>query len=233
MEVKNKKLDAEEFERERKKVLGLWPTGKEVDIDEAVEYHKTLIPDKNYALKVAEAKKNGTQLIRIDSGVATLKGEIELFQCLQNEGGADLLGTIVDSFTRVLEFERSEKGLRESEKLGRTTLNGYPIVVHGVHNTRKVIESVSLPVQMRTPAIDTRLNLEIGFAAGHTSVAGGAGVGTFISFSKDTPPEQDIHNGQYAFRLLGHYQEKGIPMAAEPGWGFPIRHRTARVSHMV
>jgi methylaspartate mutase epsilon subunit len=221
MEVRNKRLDDSEFERERKEVLAMWPTGREVDLDEAVGFHRTLLPDRNYALKVSEAKKQGTQLIRIDSGVASLEGEIELFKCLQDEGGADLLGTIVDSFTRVLEYRRAEEGLKESIKLGRTAINGFPIVVHGVKNTRKVIEAVKLPVQLRSPAVDTRLVMETALASGHTSVAGGAGVGTSISFSKNTPPEVDIHNGQYAYRLMGRYQERGIPIAAEPGWGFP------------
>jgi methylaspartate mutase epsilon subunit len=221
MEVRNKRLDEEKFQKERQEVLATWPTGREVDIDEAIEFHKTLIPHRNYALKVAEAKKKSNQLIRIDSGVATIEGEIELFRCLQDEGGADLLGSIVDSFTRVLEYERAEEGLKESQRLGKTALNGFPMVVHGVKNTRKVIEAVNLPVQLRSPAVDTRLVMEIALASGHTSVAGGAGVGTFISFSKDALPEIDIHNGQYAYRLMGHYQEKGIPIAAEPGWGFP------------
>ena len=75
MEVRNKRLSDEEFLKERQEVLALWPTGKEVDLDEAVEYHKTLLPEKNYALKVAEAKKAGTPLIRIDSGVASLDKE--------------------------------------------------------------------------------------------------------------------------------------------------------------
>ena len=86
MEVRNKRLDDAEFERQRKEVLGMWSTGKEVDLDEAVEFHRTLLPDRNYALKVADAKKHGTQLIRIDSGVASLEAELELFKCLQDEG---------------------------------------------------------------------------------------------------------------------------------------------------
>jgi methylaspartate mutase epsilon subunit len=88
MEIKNRQLCEEEFARERQEVLDMWPTGKEVDLDEAIEFHKTLLLNKNYALKVAEAKKNGTRLLRTDPGVATVEGEIELFQCLQNDGGA-------------------------------------------------------------------------------------------------------------------------------------------------
>ena len=146
MELRNKRLEDKEFERQRKEVLAMWPTGKEVDLDEAIEFHKTLLPDRNYALKVADAKKKGIQLLRTDSGVATLDGEIELFKCLQDEGGADLLGTIVDSFSRVHEFQRAEEGLKESIKLGRTAINGFPIVNHGVAKTRKVIEAVKLPL---------------------------------------------------------------------------------------
>jgi methylaspartate mutase epsilon subunit len=84
-----------------------------------------------------------------------------------------------------------------------------------------VIESVKLPVQLRSPAVDTRLVLEMALASGHTSVAGGAAISNIMSFSKDEPPETDIRNGQYNFRLLGEYQQRGIPVSAEPGWGFP------------
>ena len=220
MEVRNKKLSDEEFERERKEVLGMWPTGKEVDIDEAVEFHKTLLPNKNYALKVSEAKKGGTQLIRTDSGVATLEGEIELFKYLQDEGGADLLGTIVDSLTRVCEFQRAEEGLRESLKQGRTAINGFPIVVHGITNTRKVIESVDLPVQLRSPAVDIRLSMEIALASGHTSTAGSP-VTTFWNFTKDVPLGNVLRNFQYNYRLMSCYQERGIPMSSEYGGTFP------------
>jgi len=220
MEVRNQRLGDEEFERERKEVLGMWPTGKEVDLDEAVEFHKTLLPDRNYALKVAGAKKSGTQLIRTDSGVATLEGEIELFKCLQDEGGADLLGTIVDSFTRVLEYKRAEEGLKESERLGRTAINGFPIVVHGVKNTRKVIEAVNLPVQLRTPAVDVRLSMEIAFASGHTSSTG-APVTAFFNFAKDAPLDTCLCNFKYCYRLMGYYQERGIPIVAEYGGTFP------------
>ncbi len=114
MDLRNQRLDDREFARQRKEVLAMWPTGKEVDLDEAIEFQKKLLPDRNYALKVADAKKKGIQLLRTDSGVATLDGEIELFKCLQDEGGADLLGSIVDSFTRVLEFKRAGEGLKES-----------------------------------------------------------------------------------------------------------------------
>jgi methylaspartate mutase epsilon subunit len=220
MEVRNKRLSDKEFERERKEVLGMWPTGKEVDLEEAIELQKSLIPKKNYALKVAEAKRNGTSLIRTDSGVAPLEGEIELFKCLQDEGGADLLGTIVDSFTRVCDFQRAEEGLKESIKQGRTVLNGFPIAAHGVAGTRKVIESVNLPVQLRPPTPDIRLILEIALASGHTSTTGSP-ISAFFNFTRDVPLQTCICNFQYVYRLMAYYQERGIPMVAEYGGTFP------------
>ena len=33
-----KKIDLDTFLRERQKVVSMWPTGKEVDLDEAIEY---------------------------------------------------------------------------------------------------------------------------------------------------------------------------------------------------
>ena len=49
----NKKIDEARFSTMRQEVLSLWPTGKEVDFDEAVEYHKGLPESKNFS-KVVE-----------------------------------------------------------------------------------------------------------------------------------------------------------------------------------
>ncbi len=220
MEIRNKRLNDEEFNRERKEVLATWPTGREVDLDEAVRFHKTLLPDRNYALKVADAKKQGKHLIRTDSGVATQEGQIELFKFIQDEGGADLLGTIVDSFSRLHEFKRAEEGLKESLKLGRTAINGFPIVNHGVFQTRKVIESVKLPVQLRSPAADIRLAMEIALASGHSSSTSSPAT-VFLNFTRDVPLETCFHNTQYYYKLMASYQERGIPISAENGGTFP------------
>ena len=40
--VNNKKWSDDYFAREREKVLAMWPTGREVDLDEAVEYHRQM-----------------------------------------------------------------------------------------------------------------------------------------------------------------------------------------------
>jgi methylaspartate mutase epsilon subunit len=38
MEIRNKKWDDDEFQEARREVLAMWPTGKEIDLDEAIHY---------------------------------------------------------------------------------------------------------------------------------------------------------------------------------------------------
>ena len=38
-----KKIDLDKFFSERQKVLSMWPTGKEVDLEEAINYQKSLL----------------------------------------------------------------------------------------------------------------------------------------------------------------------------------------------
>jgi methylaspartate mutase epsilon subunit len=144
VKIVNKRWPEGEFEQLRKEILSKWPSGKEVNLDEAVRFHKNLPKNKNYALKMAEAKKKGISLLRTDSGVATLEEEIELFKCLQDTGTADFLGTIVDSFTRTLQYEKAEQGLKESLKTGKSLLNGFPIVAHGVKKSSHSGYQISL-----------------------------------------------------------------------------------------
>ena len=59
MKIKTKKMEEDQFFQQRKEVLAMWKTGKEVDLKEAVEYHKSIPVEKNGALKTLEAKKTG------------------------------------------------------------------------------------------------------------------------------------------------------------------------------
>lgn len=99
-------------------------------------------------------------------------------------------------------------------------INGFPIVAHGVKNTRKVIEAVKLPVQLRSPAADIRLAMEIAFASGHSSSTG-APVTAFFNFARDVPLETCLRNYQYCCRLMSYYEERGIPIVSEYGGTFP------------
>jgi methylaspartate mutase epsilon subunit len=211
MDVVNKKWSEDYFFQERKKVLNMWPTGKELNLDEAVEYHKNLPPVKNAALKVLQAKEKGITYLCPSSGSDTIANHKELLLHLQNEGYADLLTTYIDSLTRNCRFESAAQELKKGQKTGKAVLNGFPVVVHGINGNREVIEAVDLPVLLFGPTPDTRLTHEIGLAGGHTGYSGGPLI-SFWNYTKDIPVEKVIHNFQYINRLMGYYEENGIPI---------------------
>lgn len=110
-------------------------------------------------------------MIQPRAGVATIDGQITLLRYLA-AAGADLLPTTIDSYTRLNRYEEAERGLEESEN-GRSMLNGFPAVNHGVEGCRKVTEAVGVPVEIRHGTPDARLLAEIAFASGFTSFEGG------------------------------------------------------------
>jgi methylaspartate mutase epsilon subunit len=211
MQIRNKKLNEDEFRRERQQVLSLWPTGREVDLDEAVEYHKSLPPGKVMAKKLEKARKEGESYAITGMGKATLEQQLEVWQYVQETGEADLLATSVDSFSRVLNFAAAEKGLRESQRISKSVLNGLPVVNHGVKAIRRIISAVNLPVGLRYGAIDPRLIDEIGLAGGHTSTAPD-GIYSFWNMNSKLPLETILRTHQYVMRLAGYYEEKGAPI---------------------
>jgi methylaspartate mutase epsilon subunit len=212
MEVRNRRLSEEEFFQQRKEVLAMWPTGKEVDLDEAIDFHKNLPPTKNHALKLQKAKENGVISFCSMMGTAPLERDIEFSRFLQDEGHSDFLSTIVDSMTRNRLFEAAERELKEIERTGRQLLNGLPVVYYGVTGVRKKIEAVDSPVMVWGPSPDIRLVDEIGLAGGHTGVTHGGAMVAFFHYTKDQPLEICIRNFQYIYRLMGYYEERGIPM---------------------
>ncbi len=86
MAVKNQRWSDEEFEQERKRILAKWPTGKDVDLDEAIEFQKGLPSSKNFAKEVVRAKNEGKTLIQPRGGVALVEEHTELLKHLQEEG---------------------------------------------------------------------------------------------------------------------------------------------------
>lgn len=213
MKICNLRLDEKEFEKIRKEVLLTWPTGKEVDLDESIDYHKKMKPQKILSFRLYEAKKKGITLVQPRAGVATLNEHIELLQFLE-KSGADILPTTIDTYTRQNRYQDSEKGLKESINAKKSLLNGFPAVNYGVSNCRKIIESVSVPVQVRHGSPDARLLAEITLAAGFTGFEGG-GITYNIPYAKNVSLEHSIRNWQYVDRLVGLYQENGVTINRE------------------
>ena len=166
--VRNRKLDEEEFLKERKEVLAMWPTGKEVDLEEAVEFHKKLPDHKNFGKVAARLHREGKTVVFPRAGTPILEQEIELNRTLY-ESGLPLIPVTSDSYCRLLRFDKAQQGLAESIRSGQPKLNGFPTVVHGVKGTRTVVESTEAALNQRMTNLDTRLLGEIAFAAGLTA----------------------------------------------------------------
>ncbi|MDK9710707.1 methylaspartate mutase subunit E [Acidaminobacter sp.] len=215
MELKNKKLSMDEFLRIREEVLKQWPTGEGIDLEANVAFLKQVPEHKSFPAKLRWAKENGITLAQPRAGVALIDEHIQLLNFLHTEGGADLLPSTIDSYTRQNKYNECERGITESRREGRSLLNGFPGVNHGVHGCRKVFESVNLPLQARHGTPDARLLSEIIHAAGWTSNEGG-GISYNIPYAKKVSLEKTITDWQYCDRLVGYYEEQGISINREP-----------------
>ena len=215
MDIQNKRIPEGEFMKMRQEILTQWPTGKDVDLQEAVAYHKAMPKSRDFSQKLLDAKKNGITLVQPRAGVPVVEEHIKLMQYLEKEGEADLLPSTIDSYTRQNRYQEAEVGINESIRLGRAMLNGFPAVNHGVAKCRQVVESVNVPMQVRHGTPDARLLTEITFAGGFTSYEGG-GISYNLPYCKNIPMERTIRDWQYVDRLTGLYEEMGVSINREP-----------------
>lgn len=215
MDIQNKRISDDEFNRLRQEVLTQWPTGKDVDLEEAVAYHKAMPESRNFSKKLLDAKRENRTLVQPRAGVPVVEEHIKLMQYLEEHGEADLLPSTIDSYTRQNRYEEAENGIAESLRLERAMLNGFPAVNHGVAKCRQVIESVNVPMQVRHGTPDARLLTEITYAGGFTSYEGG-GISYNLPYCKDIPMERTIRDWQYVDRLTGLYEEMGVSINREP-----------------
>ena len=123
MKVQNKKWSDAEFFETREEVLRGWPTGKEVDLQEAIDYLKKLPDHKNFAKKIRKAKEKGITTAEPRAGVALIDEHIKLLLHLQNEGGADFLPSTIDAYSRQNRYEECQRGIDQSKAAGRSLLN--------------------------------------------------------------------------------------------------------------
>ncbi|MBQ9966450.1 MAG: methylaspartate mutase subunit E [Clostridia bacterium] len=220
LEIKNKKWSDDEFYKVRKEILGTWETGAQVNLDDAIAFHKSLPEHKIFSNKLNKAKETGATLIQPRAGVGLIENHIELLKHLQNEGEADLLPTTIDSYTRQNQYENCAEGIRR-EKEGmangnyRPFLNGFPAVNHGVDGCRQLVNALDTPLQVRHGTPDARLLTEITYAGGFTSYEGG-GISYNIPYAKNIPIEKTMKDWQYVDRLTGIYEEAGVAINREP-----------------
>ncbi|MFP4177798.1 MAG: methylaspartate mutase subunit E [Acholeplasmataceae bacterium] len=216
MIVVNKKWSTNDFLSARKEVLKAWPTGQDerLGLDEAVSYLKRVPDHRNFAKKLLIAKEEGRTYIQPRAGVARIDDHIELLSFLE-AAGADFLPSTIDSYTRHNHYEEAEEGIRISEQEGRSLLNGFPAVNHGISGCRRVFESLDSPIQARHGTPDARLLSEITHASGWTSNEGG-GISYNIPYAKNISLADSLYYWQYCDRLVGYYEEQGISLNREP-----------------
>jgi methylaspartate mutase epsilon subunit len=211
--VRNKKWDKDVFLKERNKVLSMWPTGKEVDLEEAVEYQKNLSEPRNFSKVVEKLDREGRTVVYTRAGTPILEEEIALNRALA-ASGLPLIPVTTDSYTRLCQFEKAERGLQDSIRAGRPMLNGFPIVNHGVWKTRKMTESCEAAYNPRFANLDGRLIAEIAFASGMTGVLADPFL-AFGNYEKTATLAQCITHYQYIHRLIGTYAENGVIIAVD------------------
>lgn len=215
MELKNHRLNETEFIEKHRQVLEGWPTGREVDLLDAVAYQKQIPRHKRFSVRLDAALENSETLIQPRAGVALVDEHIALLKYLEEVGEADLLPTTVDSYTRQNCYKEAGKRIIESKAVGRSILNGFPIVNHGVKECRQINEAVGVPVQVRHGTPDARLLAEISLAGGFTAFEGG-GISYNIPYAKNVSLEETINYWQYVDRLIGWYEEQGVSINREP-----------------
>lgn len=208
------RLSDDEFGAQRPKVLTTWESGADVDLDEAVTFHRGLPAVWNQPRRLAKAAADGELLIEPRAGVAVLEEHIELLKYLRDEGQADILPSSVDSCTRNLRFAQAREAIEESRRAGRSLLNGFPVAIHGVKGCRRVLEEVQRPLDLKCNSPDARLTVEIAYAGGFTGQISGA-ITTSLNYAKDVDLPKAIRQWQYVDRLSGLYEARGVPILRE------------------
>ena len=215
--VKQERIDDDTFAKMREKELSAWPTGKEVDLDEAIEYHKKMPDSKNFTKALAKYKEEGKIGLFPRSGVPVVEEEIELLRSL-NKVGVYLFPFTTDSYTRNLQLDKAQKGIEESIRTGQRKLNGYPIINHGVKTNRKVVESCEGAFDPRSSRVANSFVGEIAFASGMTAMPNSF-FGWIAGYDKKATVEECIQTAQYLGRLISCYAENGVIISTDThGW---------------
>lgn len=222
LRVRNQRIDDDLLMKKRREELDRWPTGREVDFDEAVAYQKSLPDSKIWWKVMVKLREEGRMSVFPRAGTPILEDMIELCQSLR-DSGVVLIPVTTDSYTRLGQYEKVEGILKECYKTGRPLLNGFPIINYGVKKTRKLVESVDAAFSPRAAGG------EIAIASGMTTWGGQAGLGFlgFGSYSKNLSIKELVESSQNGMRTIGWYADRGVIICTDlhgwlPGAPFPL-----------
>jgi methylaspartate mutase epsilon subunit len=212
------RIGDDEFASMRRENLARWPTGNRVDFDEAVALQKALPAHKQLGPVMRRAAAERRCLTQPRGGFGTFAMQRELMVALDRDGHADIVPTTTDSYTRNEQWQLAQNGIDESERLGRSMLNGYPIVNYGVERARELITAIDKPAIMLTGTTMPKLTSEIAFAGGYSGYLG-SGIAYTTSYIKELSIEDGIRNYQYLDRLAAMYGEHGVELhRRQPGF---------------
>ncbi len=220
LRISNKRLDDELLMTMRRAELDKWPTGQEVDFEEAVAYQKSLPDSKIWWKVMVKLRKEGRMSVFPRAGTPILENMIEICQGLR-DSGVVLIPVTTDSYTRLGQYEKVEGILKECYRTGQPLLNGYPIINQGVIKTRKLVESVEAAFSPRGAGG------EIAIASGLTTYEGGMTFLTFGSYSKKISIQDLVKKSQNGMRIAGWYADRGVILCTDlhgwlPGGPFPL-----------
>lgn len=207
----DEKLKNDFFLEARKEVLNSWKTGHRAsNFEENAQFLKDT---PNWFISQSKEKERTGPLIQPRSGVALVEDQINYFNHFK-KFGADHLSYQVDSLTRNNNYVEAEEEIQASKQKIHS-LNGFPLVNHGVDQARKVCRTINVPLQTRHSTRKPELLAEISFAAGVTSYEGGC-ICYNIPYYKNYSLEESIANWQYVDYLTGfYYKEYGIVLDRE------------------
>ncbi|MBB4688770.1 methylaspartate mutase [Amycolatopsis jiangsuensis] len=131
---------------------------------------------------LARAAASGVPAIQPRCGVGGHAEMLRLLRALEIGAAPDILTLTIDSYTRLNRFDQALRAVNTDP----AALNGYPLVTHGWRRGRELIESVSVPVEIRHGSPDARALFEVSVAAGATSFEGG-GISYNLPYCKDVP----------------------------------------------
>ena len=220
LRISNKRIDDELLMKKRRAELDKWPTGKEVDFDEAVAYQKRLPDSKIWWKVMTKLREEGRMSVFPRAGTPILEKMIELCQGLR-DSGVVLIPVTTDSYTRLGQYEKIEEILKECYRTGKALLNGYPIINHGVKKTRKLVESIDAAFSPRGGGG------EIAIASGLTTCESSLGFLGFGSYSKNMTIRELAERWQNSTRVVGWYADRGVILCQDlhgwlPGAPFPL-----------
>jgi methylaspartate mutase epsilon subunit len=198
----DERMEPDRFKAQRTEVLEQWETGwaaRRLDDNAAF-----LLRQPSFA--AAQARPLGRPLLQPRCGVALADDQVAAFLALR-DGGADVLSYQVDSLTRSNDYAGARTAIAESRDRRTSTLNGFPMVNHGVEELRRIAATVRMPLQARHSTRDPRLLAEISFAGGVTGFEGGA-ICYNMPYYKDYSIVESLDRWQYVDRLAGLYFDR-------------------------